>query len=504
MNESISSPWFRLALLAAVAVGGWILVPESGAVSGSASQARASKAPQEASPPATSAVAGLPSFAELAERVLPAVVGVEARTIERAEEGLVPMPFQVFPPRFPERSPRNRPREFRQDSGGSGFLVSSEGLIVTNHHVIEGATSVIVRFDSREYEAKVRGSDPSTDLALLKIEAEQPLPYLGLGDSDRLRVGDWVMAVGNPLLLDHSVTVGVVSAKGRAIGITADSAFENFIQTDAAINRGNSGGPLVDLEGRVIGIATAMKGGAENIGFAIPVNTLKAILPQLKEKGRVSRGYLGVTVGNLTPELSEAFGTSGVKGVLVQEVREDGPAMKAGLEHGDIILQVDGKAVSNSRELIDFVSSRSPGTQVEIQFMRQGRTLTKKVTLAERPLASEEEPGGDVAPEAQELEWLGLEIADLSEVARRQFGIPKGVSGVLVIDLAPSSVLYDQGLRGGDVILEVNGEPVTSAAEFYDRVRAVRKGQLLRLYIARFDPATGRPLGRSFLVVRVP
>ncbi len=293
----------------------------------------------------------LPSFADLAEAVDPAVVSIQAATIEKTPAGRRggggtdpfefffgprnrrPGPQQQQPPDGEEQSPD----EFRSDAGGSGFVISSDGLVVTNNHVIEGATSVKVHLGDRDYTAQIKGSDKSTDTALLKIDAGHPLRYLDLGDSDAVRVGDWVMVVGNPLNLDKTVTTGVVSAKGRSIGIS-DASFENFIQTDAAINFGNSGGPLINMQGQVVGIATAINFGAENIGFAVPINTLKEILPQLREKGKVSRGYLGIGIRNLDYNQAQAWGLPNTDGALVQSVEPDTPAADAGVQHGDVIV----------------------------------------------------------------------------------------------------------------------------------------------------------------------
>ena len=240
-----------------------------------------------------------------------------------------------------------------------------------------------MHYQDRDYKAEVKGTDAATDLALLKIDAGSSLPYLNLGDSDRLRVGDWVMVIGSPLALDHTVTVGVVSAKGRALGIS-DVSFENFIQTDAAINFGNSGGPLVNLKGEVVGIATAINYGAENIGFAVPVSTLEQVLPQLEQKGKVSRGYLGIQIRNLDFEHAQAFGLQSTDGALVESV-EKGPAKEAGIDHGDVIVGVDEHQVAKTRDLIDFVAGKPPGTTVTLDVIRNGKHLKKQVKLSERP-----------------------------------------------------------------------------------------------------------------------
>ncbi|MBZ0102655.1 MAG: Do family serine endopeptidase [Thermoanaerobaculia bacterium] len=450
----------------------------------------------------------LPSFADLAERALPAVVSIDAQTIGRAEgrggSGAPSSPFDFFfGPQNPRRQPGESPREFRSDSGGSGFVISADGYVITNNHVIDGATKVRVRLDGRLYDAEVKGTDPATDLALLKIEASEPLDFLPLGDSDSLRVGDYVMAIGNPLLLDHTVTVGVVSAKGRSIGLTADASFENFIQTDAAINRGNSGGPLVNLRGEVVGIATAMNWGAENIGFAVPVSTLKAILPQLREKGRVSRGYLGVNIQNLDFDRAQAFGLADTAGALVTEVTPDSPAEKAGLRHGDVIVEVDGRRVESTRDLIDYVAAQAPGEKVRLAILREGDRSNREVLLGERSAANAEaeEPEDDAG---SGIEWLGLEYQEITPGLRQNHGLPADLEGIVIRQVAPSSPLYDEGVVPGDLISEVNGTPVGDARAFEQAVGAAPSGSYLRLYVRRFDPR-GRGDGLGFFaIVRVP
>ena len=452
---------------------------------------------------------GLPSFADLAERALPAVVSIESQTIGRNRPARGPGggqdPFEFFfGPRGRQESPDDRNREFRSDSGGSGFVVSADGFVVTNNHVIEGATKVRVRLDERVYDAEVKGADAATDLALLKIEAGKNLAYLPLGDSDRLRVGDYVMAIGNPLLLDHTVTVGVVSAKGRSIGLTRDSSFENFIQTDAAINRGNSGGPLVNLAGEVVGIATAMNWGAENIGFAVPVSTLKAVLPQLREKGRVSRGYLGVNITNIDFDRAQAFGLSGAGGALVTQVADDSPASEAGVAHGDVVLSVDGRKVKETRDLIDYVASQGPGKSVELELLRDGQRMTKKVELSERR-AAEDEASTEPDPVTSGLDWLGLEYQDLTPGLKESLGLPSTLDGVLVREVSASSPLYDEGVAEGDIVVEVNGREVGDSAEFERVVSAAPSGSFLRLYVRRVSPrGHGDRQVNYFAVVRVP
>ncbi|MCZ6508940.1 MAG: trypsin-like peptidase domain-containing protein [Acidobacteria bacterium] len=431
---------------------------------------------------------GLPSLADLVERVAPAVVSIDASTFESAAERRRSQPFEFF------RRPRNRDedddREFRRDSGGSGFLVSADGFVVTNNHVIRGAERLRVRVGGREYDAEVRGADGATDLALLKIEGGDEFAYLDLGDSDAMRPGDWVMAIGSPAGLDNSVTVGVISAKQRRIGISAEtSSFENFIQTDAAINFGNSGGPLINLAGLVIGINTAINWGSENIGFAVPVNTLKTVLPQLRDVGRVRRGYLGMGVDDLTPEAAEAFGLDSTDGALVTSITEDTPAEKGGIKVGDIVVKIDGHGVVSIRSLIDYVSALGPDVEVEMEVVRRGETLEKRVMLAERPGDGEGE--GDEREEEEEsgIEWLGIRYQDLLPGPKSMHRIPDDVNGVWITDISPRSPLYDAGIRAENVvsvIVEVNGEEISSVEDLEQIVSGARPGSRLRLYVRRF------------------
>ncbi len=338
---------------------------------------------------------------------------IEASTFETSGRRGAVDPFEFFfGPRRRDEPQRDDDEEFRQESGGSGFLVSADGYVVTNNHVIRGAEEVRVRMGDQLYDAKLKGADAATDLAVLKIDAGKDLPYLLLGDSDQLRAGDWVMAIGSPLDLANTVTVGVVSAKGRRIGISQEtSSFESFIQTDAAINFGNSGGPLVSLSGQVVGINTAINWGSENIGFAVPVNVLRQVLPQLRDEGRVRRGYLGVSVSDLTPRAAEAFGLDSTDGAMVNQVQPGQPAEKAGLVHGDVILEVDGQGVSNTRELIDYVSKQNPEATVEVEILRDGKRIKKSVELAERPSAAGTEPESE-EPDGARNRMVGSALSE--------------------------------------------------------------------------------------------
>jgi serine protease Do len=377
--------------------------------------------------------------------------------------------------------------------------------VVTNNHVIRGAEQVRVRMGDTAYEAEIKGIDSATDLALLKIDAGKNLPFLPLGDSDALRPGDWVMAIGSPLELADTVTVGVVSAKGRRINISPETtSFESFIQTDAAINFGNSGGPLVDLSGRVVGINTAINWGSENIGFAVPVNILRQILPQLRDEGRVRRGYLGIGVNDLNERAVEAFGLESTNGALVSNVIPGLPADKAGLQAGDIILSVDGRRIQNTRELIDYVSSQGPEAKVELEILRDGKKLEKTVQTAERPSESGE---AEVEGEADEpgIEWLGLRYQDVTPGMRSTHGLPDDVTGVWVTDISPRSPLYDEGVRAGqviNVITEVNGRPIQNVEEFEELVRSAPSGTRMRFYLRRFG--RGQELQPVFVFPAVP
>ncbi len=442
----------------------------------------------------------LPNFADLAEAVLPAVASVRVVTIERADaRRRSPNPFDFFREPRGEGPQGREPREYRSEGAGSGFVISSDGWLVTNNHVIDGATRVEVTLEGKEYIAEIRGRDESTDLALLKVDSDIEFKYLALGDSESLRVGDWVMAIGNPHALPQSVTVGVVSAKGRTLRLRRDTSFENYIQTDAAINRGNSGGPLVNLAGEVVGISTAMNFGAENIGFAVPVNTLAAVVDQLRTSGRVRRGYLGVSVTNLNDDAAEAFGVDSTAGALVSLVVAEGPAEEAGLRNGDIIVRVDEHDVADTRSLIDYVAAKTPGATVDVRIIRNRRVIDKRITLGERDAERVTEPPEE--DESKALEWLGLQYQDLTPGIRQMQGLDPDFEGVWVTDVSASSPFVDEGLRPRDIITEINGEPVRRSEQFAETISEMESGNFLRLYVQRFSE-TG--MQGFFAFVRVP
>lgn len=522
MNNSRSRQLATILLVVGAVVFGMVLAGglELTVPGNTAQQPATLSATQLAASTSALAARSLPTFADLAEAVDPAVVSIQAATIEKGPrrrglggqggqggQGIDPFEF-FFGPRGRgdqgQGGRGNQPQEYRSDAGGSGFVISSDGLVVTNYHVIEGASNVKVHLNNRDYTATIKGTDPATDIALLKIDAGNNLRYLELGDSDHLRVGDWIMVIGNPLNLDKTVTVGVVSAKGRSIGIN-DVSFENFIQTDAAINFGNSGGPLLNMQGQVVAIATAINYGAENIGFAVPVNTLREILPQLRQRGKVSRGYLGIQVQNLDYQTAQAFGLNSTDGALVGEVDDGTPGARAGIQHGDVIVAVDGHPVKTTRDLINYVSDRGPNATVVLDVLRNGKQIQRNVKLGERPSEAQQASNTEEDRESG-IDWMGIQYENLGDDVRTGHGLPNSVSGVVVTNVAPTSPLYDQRVRPGDVITEVNGQPVKSPADFERLVRGARSGSFLRLYVMRPVPqqAGGGKAQPYFAVVKVP
>ncbi len=376
-------------------------------------------------------------------------------------------PFHNFGPFSNERTP-----DFKQRSLGSGFIIDREGYIVTNNHVIEGADEIKVRLaDDREFDAKIIGRDPNTDLALIKIKGSSDLAPLKLGDSDNLPVGSWVVAIGSPFGLEQTVTAGIVSAKGRVIG---NGPYDDFIQTDASINPGNSGGPLLNMKGEVIGINTAIVARGQGIGFAIPVSMAQGIIGQLKAHGSVTRGWLGVGIQDLTPELVEYYGLKGKKGVLVAQVFEGDPADKAGIKVNDIILEVDGKPVDSSRELTATIAAIPVGKKAPITILRDGKEKTVNVKISKRDdseLMAKREP--------QSNGELGIRIAEITPEMAKRFGHSETEKGVLVVGVEPGSKAAEAGVRQGDLVKEVNRKPVTSVPELRSEVEKDDKVQLL-------------------------
>lgn len=454
--------WTRIRMGTAAAavslllVGGILgvgLTAGSGQVSGAAAQAVA--------PPA-----GAPaSFADLAERLSGSVVNIRVVKVERTggPETFGPArpgpgsPFDEFFEQFFGRMPQG-PREHRRQGAGSGFILNAEGHIITNNHVVEGAREITVTLaDKREYPATIVGRDPKTDIALLRIDAKEPLPAVALGDSDRLRVGDWVVAIGNPFGLSNTVTAGIVSAKGRLIGA---GPYDDFIQTDASINPGNSGGPLFNLQGEVVGINTAIVPHGQGIGFAVPINQAKALVPQLEATGQVTRGYLGVSIQDVTPELARGLGLPDTKGALVADVTTGSPAEAAGLTRGDVILRFEGSEVGSGHALAALVAKTPVGTEATLAVRRSGSEREFRVTLGRMP----GERAEAAAPaKADQAKW-GLTLQELDRRTAERLGTAAG-DGVLVAAVQPGSPAAAAGVRPGDIILEVNRQRVASVPQ---------------------------------------
>ncbi len=426
------------------------------------------------------------SFAELSEKAVPAVVNISTtQTLRRDDRSPGPSPspapgspeelFKDFFDRHqrPDRAPR------RAMSLGSGFIVSAEGHIVTNHHVIKDADEIVVRMhDERQFDAELVGHDSKTDLALLKVKTDQPLPYLEMGDSDALRVGDWVIAIGNPFGLGGTVTAGIISARQRDIN---SGPYDDFIQTDASINRGNSGGPLVGGDGKVVGIATAIfspSGGSVGIGFAVPASLATPIIDQLREFGETRRGWLGVRIQSVTDEIAESLGLTDARGALVAAVTPAGPAEQAGIQPGDVILSFDGKRVERMRRLPRIVAETRIGREVQAEVWRKGETKTLSITVGElkEPDAAESAAvaeNGD-KPEEAKIAGLGLSVAPITPELRHQHEIAEEVTGVVVTSVEPGGPAEDKAMQVGDVLVEVNQDPVTETAEVLEKVKASR------------------------------
>ncbi|CAI2717949.1 DegQ family serine endoprotease [Nitrospina watsonii] len=427
-------------------------------------------------------------FVEIAKEKNPAVVNisirgkaqVSARPPERRFRGDQGEPFQDFYDRFfGQQEPRPR------RGMGSGFIISPEGLILTNFHVVQGADEILVNIDEggaseKEYEATLVGSDPKTDIAVIKLVVEgkgkKKFPHLDFGDSDKLEVGEWVMAIGNPFGLSHTVTVGVVSAKDRAIG---SGPYDEFIQTDASINPGNSGGPLLNIKGQVIGMNTAIisgsTGGNVGIGFAIPINMVKAILPDLKEKGTVTRGWLGVMIQKITPELMESFNLKSSEGALVGDVIPGGPADQAGIKRGDVIVEFGKEEVKTMESLPKIVAVTPPGEAVNVKVIRDGKAKDISVTIA---VLKEEET------KMAALDPLGIQTQDITPDLMKSMEL-ESTNGVLVSDVTPGESGGEAGLRRGDIITEVNRKPVNNVQDYQASLRGLKSGDTALMLVKR-------------------
>jgi serine protease Do len=437
------------------------------------------------------------SFAELAEEISPAVVNITTSTVVEAPAGAGPTvpegsPFEDFFRDFNDQfgdqfgGPEQGPQ--RANALGSGFVISADGYIVTNNHVIDGADEIQVEFFSGEtLDAKLVGTDPKTDIALLKVEAEGTLPFVSFGDSDEMRVGDWVMAMGNPLGQGFSVSAGIISARNREL----QGAYDDFIQTDAAINRGNSGGPLFNMNGDVIGVNTAIlspDGGSIGIGFSMASNVVRKVTDQLKEFGETRRGWLGVKIQDVTPDVAEALGLAAAEGALVTDVPE-GPAREAGVQSGDVITTFDGVAVKDTRELVRRVGDAAVGVSVPLTVLRGGEQVELAITLGRREEA-EAQPVPVKAEPDQPLEkdLLGMKLGELTDEIRTQLDLPADVEGLLVADIDQASEAYEKGLRAGDLITEAGQTQIASVADLEARIEEAREaGRKSLLLLIRRD-----------------
>ncbi len=431
---------------------------------------------------------GPASVADLADKLSPAVVNISTSQKVTGTEG-VPMPqvpegtpFREFFEEFFKRQQEGQNRAPRNaNSLGSGFVIDPAGIVITNNHVIEGADEIEVIFnDGTRLKAELKGTDSKTDIAVLQVKSDKPLPFVELGESSRLRVGDWVMAIGNPFGLGGTVTLGIVSAMNRNINA---GPYDDFNQTDAAINRGNSGGPLFDMNGKVVGVNTAIispTGGSIGIGFSVPSDTARNVIDQLVKFGETRRGWLGVRIQNVTDDLAESLGLSEAKGALVADVTATSPAEAAGIEAGDVIVSVDGKEMKDSRDLSRAVGNLAPDTKVTVGVLRKGKEMSIAVTLGrletgEKMAEAQDKQQAEAASGSAEISVLGLKVEELTDELRAKFKVPEKVSGVIVSEVAADGVAADKELRPGDVISEVGDVKAATPADVAKAVEAAQK-----------------------------
>ncbi len=435
------------------------------------------------------------SFADLAEQISPSVVNITTSSVVSASTEGGPMvpegsPFEEFFKDFQNRQGQGDQAPRRSEALGSGFVISADGYIVTNNHVIEGADEIEIEFYAGErLEAKLVGTDPNTDIALLKVESDTPLPFVEFGDSDVIRVGDWVMAMGNPLGQGFSVSAGIVSARNRALSGT----YDDFIQTDAAINRGNSGGPLFNMDGQVIGVNTAIlspNGGSIGIGFSMASNVVNKVVDQLREFGETRRGWLGVRIQDVTPDVAEAMGLEDAKGALVTDVPE-GPAKVAGMQAGDVIMKFDGIDVADTRGLVRKVADTDIGKATEVVVLRDGKTETLTITLGRREEAEAVPAAAKPSDEPKVQDLLGLTVTELTPDNIEALGLPAEAEGLAVMQVDPTSEAYAKGLREGDLITEAGQQKISRIGDLEARITEARdagRKSLLLLVRREGDP----------------
>jgi serine protease Do len=442
-------------------------------------------------PDVSAAKAVSPDFVALAKKVNPTVVNIRtAKNIKPKQRVRRPQQqnpfgnnfFDDFFNRYLDEMPQQRPR--REQSLGTGFIISSDGYIITNNHVVNGADEVMVKLsDGREVKGEIKGSDEKVDLALIKISEKESLPFAELGDSDNLEVGEWVIAIGNPFGLSHTVTAGIVSAKGRVIG---SGPYDDFIQTDASINPGNSGGPLFNADGRVIGVNTAIiAGGGGGIGFAIPISMAKTIVNQLRESGKVIRGYLGVRFQPLTADLAKSFGLESDKGALIASVEKDTPAEKAGLKAGDVIVEYDGKQITEGSELPRYVATTPVDKKVKIVIYRDGSK--QDILLVVGKLKDKDgEPGPNGG---KENDRIGLYVEEIRNDIADRFGLSDN-KGLVITEVKPGSSAEEAGVTAGAIVIEINGRRPETVKAYNALVTALKKGEVMRLLLRRPDGTT--------------
>ena len=416
--------------------------------------------------PSAPASRNLPDFVSLVKKIGPSVVNIATTQARRPAQGM-PSPFGGQLPNSPQR----------QQGLGSGFIIDSDGTIITNNHVVDGAEKVVVTLaDGKSFDAKVLGKDPKSDIAILKINVKQNLPAATLGDSDQLEVGEWVIAIGNSFGLDHTVTTGIVSAKGRHIGA---GPYDSFIQTDASINPGNSGGPLVNLRGEVVGINTAIfsqTGGNMGIGFAIPANLARELVPQLKDKGKVVRGYLGVTIQKVTGDIAATMGLKNESGALVADVAEGGPAERSGIKSGDVIIEFNGKAIKDSADLPLEVARVAPGKTAQVKILRDAKPSSIAVQIGEMN-------DSEVVAESGKGDF-GMAVQPVTPAMAESLGLERA-EGLVVTSVKPGSAADEAGIRRGDAITEINRRPVRDMADYKREISRVESGKSILFLVKR-------------------
>ncbi len=425
-----------------------------------------------------------PSFADLVEKLQPSVVNISTTNVVRQQS-----PFQRGPNSPGGNDPFNEffekffggrdapQKEYKRQGLGSGFIMTEDGYVVTNNHVIDKADDIeVVLQNGHKYEAKVVGKDPKTDLAVLKFEPDQDIQPVKFGDSDsdNLRIGDWVIAIGNPFGLGYTVTAGIVSAKGRSLGL---GAYDDFIQTDASLNPGNSGGPLFNLKGEVVGVNTAIVARGQGIGFAIPIDLAEFVIDQLKSDGKVVRGWLGVYVQKVTPEIASSFGLKEDEGALVSDLAPDGPAEKAGIKRGDVVIEFNGKKVKDVSDLTSLAAETTPGTEVDVEIIEDGKTKTIKVKLEEFP-----DPKAQMSSEIREN--LGIRVKQLTPEIAQRFNLDKD-SGVIISNVQQGSAAGEAGLKPGDIILEIDKKPIKSLDDYSEALENVKSGDTALFLVKR-------------------